>query len=91
MLAARSWVWAPLGIAGSVCLSSSGFVLQTCGLKEGNTVVVCTCAAVTSMVTGDSHASKASHQLRLMTRLQIVCMLLHAFLLVCNERSCVAS
>ena len=34
-----TWVWAVLGIAGSVVLSSSGFVLQTKGLKSGNTVV----------------------------------------------------
>ena len=44
--------WVPTGLAGSVALSSSGFVLQTCGLKEGSTVVVCTCAAVSSMVMG---------------------------------------
>lgn len=44
--------WPFIGLAGSVALSATGFVLQTCGLKEGSTVVVCTCVAVTSMVTG---------------------------------------
>jgi hypothetical protein len=43
---------APAGIAASLALSSAGFVLQTLGLKEGSAVVVCTCAAVSSMVTG---------------------------------------
>ncbi|KAK9809205.1 hypothetical protein WJX72_011379 [[Myrmecia] bisecta] len=47
-----SLVWVPLGLAASVALTSAGFVLQTCGLKDGNTVIVCTCAAVSSMVTG---------------------------------------
>lgn len=44
--------WILLGLLGSVFLSSTGFVLQTMGLKEGSTVVVCTCAAVSSMITG---------------------------------------
>jgi drug/metabolite transporter (DMT)-like permease len=44
--------WILLGLLGSIFLSSIGFVLQTMGLKEGSTVVVCTCAAVSSMVTG---------------------------------------
>jgi drug/metabolite transporter (DMT)-like permease len=44
--------WILLGLLGSIFLSSTGFVLQTMGLKEGSTVVVCTCAAVSSMVTG---------------------------------------
>jgi hypothetical protein len=42
----------PLGLVSSVCLTTAGFVLQTWGLKDGNTVVVCTCAAVSSMVMG---------------------------------------
>mmetsp|Transcript_1856 Transcript_1856/g.2856 ORF Transcript_1856/g.2856 Transcript_1856/m.2856 type:complete len:371 (+) Transcript_1856:254-1366(+) len=49
---ASSWVWALVGLGGSMLLTSSGFVLQTRGLKGGNTVVVCTCAAVSSMITG---------------------------------------
>lgn len=53
LLAARaSWTAAPMGLAASVGLSSAGFALQTLGFKDGNTVVVCTCAAVSSMVTG---------------------------------------
>ncbi len=48
-----SWVWAPVGLAGSVMLTSSGFVLQTRGFKAGNTVVVCTMAAVASMISGE--------------------------------------
>lgn len=52
LMAARRWTWVPFGLACSVGLSSTGFILQTCGLKEGSTVVVCTCVAVTSMVTG---------------------------------------
>eukprot|EP00884_Botryococcus_braunii_P012214 jgi/Botrbrau1/20994/Bobra.0144s0012.2 len=47
-----SWLAAPLGLLCSVGLSSAGFMLQTVGLKDGNSVVVCTCAAVTSMVSG---------------------------------------
>ncbi len=55
LLAARvSWTAAPAGLAASICLSSTGFALQTLGFKDGNTVVVCTCAAVSSMVTGAS-------------------------------------
>jgi hypothetical protein len=46
LLGQRVWAWIPLGLGGSVVLSSTGFVLQTCGLKEGSTVVVCTLAAV---------------------------------------------
>ncbi|PSC67869.1 putative magnesium transporter NIPA9 isoform A [Micractinium conductrix] len=45
-------LWVAVGLAGSVALSSSGFVLQTCGFKEGSAVIVCTLAAVSSMVTG---------------------------------------
>ena len=42
----------PVGLAGSILMSSLGFMLQTLGLKDGNTVIVCTCAAVSSMGTG---------------------------------------
>ncbi|KAK9916037.1 hypothetical protein WJX75_007653 [Coccomyxa subellipsoidea] len=53
LLAARvSWTAAPAGLCTSVALSSAGFALQTLGFKDGNTVVVCTCAAVSSMLTG---------------------------------------
>lgn len=49
---AGSNLWVPVGIAFSALLTSSGFVIQTRGLKDGNTVIVCTCAAVSSMVSG---------------------------------------
>ncbi|GBG65217.1 hypothetical protein CBR_g50008 [Chara braunii] len=42
----------PVGIAFSISLSSGGFLCQTRGLKEGRAVVVSTCAAVASIVTG---------------------------------------
>ncbi|KAK9833929.1 hypothetical protein WJX74_010096 [Apatococcus lobatus] len=42
----------PVGILAGSGLTTVGLMLQTCGLKDGNTVVVCTCAAVSSMVTG---------------------------------------
>ena len=45
-------IWVIIGLGASVGLSSSGFVLQTKGLKSGNTVVVCTMASVSSMVSG---------------------------------------
>lgn len=50
--AAIGWMWPIFGLSGSIFLSSVGFILQTVGLKEGNTVIVCTCAAVASMATG---------------------------------------
>lgn len=46
------WIGIPLGLLCSALLSSLGFMLQTLGLKDGNTVAVCTCAAVASMSTG---------------------------------------
>ena len=49
-----SSTWIVIGIAFSAILTSSGFVIQTRGLKDGNTVVVCTCAAVSSMLSGRS-------------------------------------
>ena len=52
LLQQLTWVAFPLGMAASVLLSSLGFMLQTLGLKDGNTVIVCTCAAVSSMATG---------------------------------------
>jgi hypothetical protein len=51
-MASHRWTWAFFGLLSSVSLSTSGFVLQTKGLKEGSTVVVCTCVAVSSMVLG---------------------------------------
>lgn len=47
-----SWVWIPLGLAASIVLTTSGFVMQTRGLKSGNTIVVCTMTAVSSMLSG---------------------------------------
>ncbi|KAI8471221.1 MAG: hypothetical protein J3K34DRAFT_520715 [Monoraphidium minutum] len=46
------WALVPAGLAASVALTSSGFVLQTRGLKHGKAVVVCTLAAASSMVSG---------------------------------------
>ncbi|KAK4351448.1 hypothetical protein RND71_030761 [Anisodus tanguticus] len=42
----------PVCISISICCSASGFVCQTRGLKHGRAIVVSTCAAVASIVTG---------------------------------------
>ncbi|PIN02089.1 hypothetical protein CDL12_25406 [Handroanthus impetiginosus] len=42
----------PICISISICCSASGFVYQTSGLKHGRAIVVSTCAAVASIVTG---------------------------------------
>lgn len=42
----------PVCISISICCSATGFVYQTRGLKHGRAVVVSTCAAVASIVTG---------------------------------------
>ncbi|KAL3818943.1 hypothetical protein ACJIZ3_004848 [Penstemon smallii] len=42
----------PVCISISICCSGSGFVYQTQGLKHGRAIVVSTCAAVASIVTG---------------------------------------
>ncbi|XP_009770654.1 putative magnesium transporter NIPA9 [Nicotiana tabacum] len=42
----------PICISISICCSGSGFVCQTRGLKHGRAIVVSTCAAVASIVTG---------------------------------------
>ncbi|KAG6548772.1 hypothetical protein Mapa_009533 [Marchantia paleacea] len=42
----------PAGLVGSVGCSTAGFFCQTKGLKDGRAVVVSTCAAVASIVTG---------------------------------------
>ncbi|KAL3655728.1 hypothetical protein CASFOL_000124 [Castilleja foliolosa] len=42
----------PLCISISICCSGSGFIYQTRGLKHGRAIVVSTCAAVASIVTG---------------------------------------
>nr|XP_024380289.1 probable magnesium transporter NIPA9 isoform X2 [Physcomitrium patens] len=54
MLAERglSQWFVPAGIAVGICCSSSGFFCQTRGLKNGRAVVVSTCAAVASIMTG---------------------------------------
>lgn len=46
------WIFVPLGVAGSLCLTSSGFVLQTRGFKHGSALVVCTAAAAASILAG---------------------------------------
>ncbi|CAL5218552.1 g243 [Coccomyxa viridis] len=53
LLARRlTWLAAPAGLCMSIVFSSLGFMLQTLGFKDGHSVIVCTCAAVSSMVTG---------------------------------------
>ncbi|KAL9226895.1 hypothetical protein vseg_002655 [Gypsophila vaccaria] len=47
-----STMFLPLCIAFSICCSGSGFFYQTRGLKHGRAIVVSTCAAVASIVTG---------------------------------------
>ncbi|XVF48692.1 hypothetical protein PTKIN_Ptkin03bG0210200 [Pterospermum kingtungense] len=42
----------PLCVAISICFSGTGFYYQTRGLKHGRAIVVSTCAAVASIVTG---------------------------------------
>jgi drug/metabolite transporter (DMT)-like permease len=42
----------PFCISISICCSASGFVYQTRGLKHGRAIVVSTCAAVASILTG---------------------------------------
>ena len=55
LLARRlTWLAAPAGLCMSIVFSSLGFMLQTLGFKDGHSVIVCTCAAVSSMVTGES-------------------------------------
>ena len=45
LLGSRQPLCVPAGLAASVGLTSGGFALQTCGLKDGNSLVVsvCTC------------------------------------------------
>ncbi|XP_056698467.1 probable magnesium transporter NIPA9 [Spinacia oleracea] len=47
-----STMFLPLSVAISICCSGTGFVYQTRGLKHGRAIVVSTCAAVASIVTG---------------------------------------
>lgn len=53
LIANLGWLAFPAGLIVSILMSSLGFMLQTLGLKDGNTVIVCTCAAVSSMATGE--------------------------------------
>ncbi|KAK9101382.1 hypothetical protein Scep_024812 [Stephania cephalantha] len=47
-----SKMFAPLCISIGACCSATGFIYQTRGLKHGRAVVVSTCAAVASILTG---------------------------------------
>ncbi|URE22591.1 hypothetical protein MUK42_17128 [Musa troglodytarum] len=47
-----SKIMVPICISISICCSATGFVYQTRGLKHGRAIVVSTCAAVASIVTG---------------------------------------
>ncbi|KAJ4833805.1 hypothetical protein Tsubulata_014725 [Turnera subulata] len=47
-----SSMFVPICISISICCSGTGFVYQTQGLKHGRAIVVSTCAAVASIVTG---------------------------------------
>lgn len=47
-----SKLFLPICVAISIACSGSGFVCQTRGLKHGRAIVVSTCAAVASIVTG---------------------------------------
>ncbi|KAJ6796365.1 putative magnesium transporter NIPA9 [Iris pallida] len=47
-----SKILVPICISVSICCSATGFVYQTRGLKHGRAIVVSTCAAVASIVTG---------------------------------------
>eukprot|EP00258_Populus_trichocarpa_P031843 XP_024447862.1 probable magnesium transporter NIPA9 isoform X2 [Populus trichocarpa] len=42
----------PICVSISICCSATGFYYQTQGLKHGRAIVVSTCAAVASIVTG---------------------------------------
>lgn len=42
----------PLCVSISICCSGTGFYYQTRGLKHGRAIVISTCAAVASIVTG---------------------------------------
>ncbi|URD75132.1 hypothetical protein MUK42_17580 [Musa troglodytarum] len=47
-----SKIMVPICISISICCSATGFVYQTRGLKHGRAIVVSTCAAVASIITG---------------------------------------
>ena len=46
-----SFAFVLLGLGASVGLTAFGLVCQTRGLKDGNSVVVCTCGNVSQMIT----------------------------------------
>lgn len=61
LMAARQPLCVPIGLAASVGLTSGGFALQTCGLKDGNSLVVgppCTIAMVLLKVEAQMRAPR---------------------------------
>ncbi|KAM3233768.1 putative magnesium transporter NIPA9 [Capsicum baccatum] len=83
----------PVCISISICCSASGFVCQTCGLKHGRAIVVSTCAAVASIVTGVfagmfalGERLPSAPTSRLWLLLGWVCIILGVILLVASTR-----
>lgn len=63
LLAARQPLCVPAGLAASVGLTSGGFALQTCGLKDGNSLVVGAAMLQELQKCNYGGASLAYHQL----------------------------
>ncbi|KAI3910099.1 hypothetical protein MKW98_014484 [Papaver atlanticum] len=83
----------PVCLLISICCSGTGFVYQTRGLKHGRAIVVSTCAAVASIVTGVLAGMFAlGEQLpsapaaRLLLLLGWVCIIFGVILLVSSRR-----
>ncbi|KAL5698707.1 hypothetical protein ACHQM5_029703 [Ranunculus cassubicifolius] len=86
-------VLVPICISISICCSATGFVFQTRGLKHGRAIVVSTCAAVASIVTGVLAGMLAlgeqlpsSPSARLWLFLGWICIIVGVILLVSSTR-----